>query len=151
MLIMFEDSRLNIFMAVTREGSFTKAAKSLSISQPAVSQNIAEIEKELGIHLFERSRTEMKLTEDGIKFKEYAEQILYWYSSAAEAFRKVSSAALFKGEGKKRDLFIGISDSYRCHIVPSGSKDVDIDVRGDGGTMSVTVNSRPGNGEGLIF
>ena len=45
---MFEDFRLKVFMAVATEGSFTKAAAVLGISQPAVSQNIAELEKSSG-------------------------------------------------------------------------------------------------------
>lgn len=150
---MFEDSRLNIFMAVIREGSFTKAARSLGISQPAVSQNIAEIERELDLHLFERSKTEMKLTEDGIKFREYAEQILYWYGAAAEAFKNVPAAALFREGKRKHELYIGISDGYRCHIVPNDSLDVkkDIEIREDNGKMSITVNSFQGFGDGVIF
>ena len=46
---MLEDFRLKVFMAARSEHSFTKAARSLGISQPAVSQNIAELEKELGV------------------------------------------------------------------------------------------------------
>ncbi len=138
-------------MAVIREGSFTKAAKSLGISQPAVSQNIAEIERELELHLFERSKTEMKLTEEGAKFKEYAEQILYWYGAASQAFRKVSSAPLFREGGYRKDLYIGISDGYSCHIVPSGSKGTDIDIWENDGSLSVTVNTKPQPGGGLIF
>ena len=42
---MIEDSRLKVFLAVAREGSFTIAARKLGISQPAVSQNVAELEK----------------------------------------------------------------------------------------------------------
>ena len=45
---MFEDFRLKVFMAVAETGSFTKAAKSIGISQPAVSQNINALEKEIG-------------------------------------------------------------------------------------------------------
>lgn len=148
---MFEDSRLNIFMAVTREGSFTKAAKSLGISQPAVSQNIAEIERELNVQLFERTKAEMKLTADGIKFKEYAEQILYWYASAADAFRKISSASLFRGSGAKREIFIGISNSYSCHLVPNGTKNVDIEIGEQDGTMSVTVFNKTESRKNTIF
>ena len=40
---MLEDTRLKIFMAVADEGSFTRAAYLLGITQPAVSQNIAEL------------------------------------------------------------------------------------------------------------
>lgn len=42
---MFEDFRLKVFMAVAETGSFTKAAKSIGISQPAVSQNINALER----------------------------------------------------------------------------------------------------------
>ena len=65
---MLEDFRLKVFMAVKSEQSFTKAARSLGISQPAVSQNIAELEKELGVALFSRSRGEVTLTPAGISF-----------------------------------------------------------------------------------
>ena len=44
---VLEDFRLRIFMAVAEKGSFTLAAKALGVSQPAVSQNIAELEKSL--------------------------------------------------------------------------------------------------------
>ena len=52
---MFEDFRLKVFMAVAETGSFTKAAKSIGISQPAVSQNINALEKEMGCELLERT------------------------------------------------------------------------------------------------
>ena len=48
---MLEDFRLRVFMTVAAEGSFTKAAQALNISQPAVSQHIAELEKNGSITL----------------------------------------------------------------------------------------------------
>ena len=53
---VLEDFRLRIFMAVAEKGSFTLAAKALGVSQPAVSQNIAELEKSLGAELFLRRK-----------------------------------------------------------------------------------------------
>ena len=41
---MLDDFRLRVFMMVAAEGSFTRAAQHLGVSQPAVSQNIAELE-----------------------------------------------------------------------------------------------------------
>ena len=41
---MFEDFRLNVFAKVAALGSFTAAARALGISQPAVSQHVAELE-----------------------------------------------------------------------------------------------------------
>jgi len=83
---MFEDFRLKVFMTVAKEGSFTNAAKALGISQPAVSQNIAEIEKGIGVKLFDRIRGEISLTDTGESFKKYAENILYWYKAADSMF-----------------------------------------------------------------
>lgn len=79
---MFEDSRLRIFSEVARTGSFTQAAKNLGISQPAVSQNVSELERLVGEPLFERSRTEISLTEKGRLLLSYANKILYWYGKA---------------------------------------------------------------------
>lgn len=83
---MFEDFRLKVFMAVAAESSFTKAAVSLGISQPAVSQNIAELEKASGRKLFERLRGEVQLTPQGEVFREYAVKMLALCDSAANMF-----------------------------------------------------------------
>ena len=45
--MIFDDFRLRVFVTVVDEGNFTRAAKLLNISQPAVSQNISELEKML--------------------------------------------------------------------------------------------------------
>ena len=83
---MFEDFKLKVFMAVAENGSFTIAAKVLGVTQPAVSQNIAELERTMGTELFTRGRGAVTLTAAGITFKEYAEKILYWYSAAGLLF-----------------------------------------------------------------
>ena len=86
---MLEDFKIKVFMAVSEELSFTKAARSLGISQPAVSQAIAELEKSLGTSLFRRGRGAVSLTSAGISFKEYASRILYWCSAAEALFSPV--------------------------------------------------------------
>ena len=141
-------------MAVCEEGSFTKAAKRLGISQPAVSQNISEIEKGVGARLFDRNRNALAITEEGKLFKEFAGQILYWYKIASESFRSSSAERLARGERPRRDLRIGISDDYRCFLVPQGSEDVDIDVQSMGKGMSVKVIQKVTEPEGpatLLF
>ena len=60
------------FDCAVRHGSFARAAKELGTSQPAVSRHIASLEQQLGIRLFERSRTGVKLTEEGRRFYEQA-------------------------------------------------------------------------------
>lgn len=83
---MLEDFKLKVFVEVAREKSFTRAAAALSISQPAVSQNIAELEKQLGTKLFERRRGEVLLTDAGQVFLSHAERILEEYSRAGDFF-----------------------------------------------------------------
>lgn len=83
---MLQDFKLKVFMEVARKRSFTLAAKALGITQPAVSQNISELEKELGTVLVDRSGRAVKLTAAGLVFEEYASRILYWYSAAGSMF-----------------------------------------------------------------
>lgn len=73
---MLEDFRLKVFMAVAHERSFTKASALLGVSQPAVSQNIAELEKGLGVRLFERMKGETVMTPEGEVFMTYAKKLL---------------------------------------------------------------------------
>lgn len=145
---MFEDSRIQVFMAVCDECSFTKAAKKLGISQPAVSQNIAEIEKGVGVKLFARTRNAVSLTPEGRRFKEFAEQIIYWYGAASEAFKDKAVGRIVRGERNKKDLRIGISDDYRCFLVPQGSPEVDIDIESLDTGMSVRVIQKMAEPEG---
>ena len=91
---MLEDFRLKVFIAVASEGSFTKAAARLGITQPAVSQHIAELEKVTGVRLFERLRSAVVLTDQGRVFKDYAEGILSSYASAENMFSHLSSATV---------------------------------------------------------
>ncbi len=83
---MLEDFKLKVFLSVAEKGSFTQAARSLGISQPAVSQNIAELERLTGTQLFARNRGSATLTAAGTAFKEYADKISYWYSAAGRMF-----------------------------------------------------------------
>lgn len=91
---MFEDSRLKIFVAVAKEGSFTKAAAALGISQPSVSQNVADIEKATGMRLFERRRGEVVLTPQGEIFMKYAAEILGSYARTERTFTKTLPATV---------------------------------------------------------
>ena len=89
---MFEDFRLRVFVTVAREGSFTKAASSLNISQPAVSQHISELEKITGVKLFERLHGEIRLTSQGHVFRNHALRILEAYHSASSIFSPMQAS-----------------------------------------------------------
>ncbi len=83
---MLEDNRIKVFLTVLECGNFSAAAVKLGISQPAVSQNIAELERLLGVQLMERGRGEVSLTEQGRLFEGYARQIAHWYAVTDRAF-----------------------------------------------------------------
>lgn len=91
---MLEDFRLKVFVTVAQEKSFTKAAAVLGVSQPAVSQNIAEIEKGLGAKLFERMKGETVLTTEGEVFLSYAEKLLSTGAAAENMFARLAPATV---------------------------------------------------------
>lgn len=67
---------LEAFINVTKYRSFSKAAASASISQPAISSHIAKLEKELKAQLFDRTSKEVSLTPAGQSFFKYAIDII---------------------------------------------------------------------------
>ena len=75
---MTEDFRLRVFLTLAQEKSFTKAAAKLGVTQPAVSTNISELEKGLGVKLFERLHGETVLTPEGKVYMRYVENLLMW-------------------------------------------------------------------------
>ena len=66
------DFRIFTFLEVCKQMNFTKAAKKLNITQPAVSQHIRWLEKEYGIKLFEMEGKKLSLTEEGDLFRNAA-------------------------------------------------------------------------------
>lgn len=82
---MVEVRQLRYFVAVAEIGHFGRAAELLHIVQPAVSKQIAALERELGLTLFDRSRRQIKLTADGEAFLPHARRALRGIDSAAKA------------------------------------------------------------------
>src|SRR3712207_2639952 len=69
--------RLLTFRAVARERSFSDAARTLRISQPSVSQQIAQLETEAGTRLLERGRGGLRLTHAGEVLLSHVDQIAW--------------------------------------------------------------------------
>ena len=67
---------LRYFLAVAREGNMTEAANVLHVTQPTLSRQIADLERELGVELFERTNRACILTGDGMRLRQRAEEIL---------------------------------------------------------------------------
>lgn len=67
---------LRYFLTVVREESITKASEVLHITQPTLSRQLAQMEKDLGVKLFDRGTRKIKLTNEGILLRRRAEEIL---------------------------------------------------------------------------
>lgn len=68
--------QLKYIIEIAETGSITMAAQRLFIAQPSLSKSVAELEKEMGITIFNRSNKGVYLSEDGTKFLSYARQIV---------------------------------------------------------------------------
>ena len=87
-----DDFRLRVFLAMAQEKSFTKAALLLGVSQPAVSNNVSELEKELGVKLFDRLHGETVLTLEGQIFMRYVEKFMNLSSEVGNLFTELPQA-----------------------------------------------------------
>lgn len=83
-------SQIEAFLTVARERSFTRAANTMYISQPAVSIAISKLEAELGTRLFERFDGELSLTEAGKQFFDFFQRAREEYRQLCES---IGSAA----------------------------------------------------------
>ncbi|HIO93303.1 MAG TPA: LysR family transcriptional regulator [Leucothrix mucor] len=94
------DRRLQVFHAVARLLSFTKAADVLHMTQPAVTFQIRQLEDQFDTRLFDRAHNKVTLTEAGHLIFEYTERIFEQYAEMDNAVRELTgnfSASLVLG------------------------------------------------------
>ena len=106
------DFRLQVFHAVARRLSFTKAAQELYITQPAVTKHIQEIENHFKVKLFERNGNKINLTAAGETLLQHTDQLFIIYGNLEfelNAFAKRHS-------GKLR---IGASTTVAQYVLPA--------------------------------
>ncbi|MBS1983262.1 MAG: LysR family transcriptional regulator [Bdellovibrionales bacterium] len=78
---------LRIFVQVIQDGSFSSAARSLGVTQPTVSQQIARLEAQMGSRLFERVGHEIHLTDTGRGLQSFAVEVLEKADSFADELK----------------------------------------------------------------
>ncbi len=81
-------TQLNYLITIAEASSLNKAAEQLYVSQPSLTSAMKELEKELGITIFNRSGRGVTLTNDGTEFLLYAKQIYGLYESVLEKYGK---------------------------------------------------------------
>jgi DNA-binding transcriptional LysR family regulator len=104
-----EISQLEVFLAVAREGGFSRAAEKLYRTQSAVSQAIRKLETEIGEPLFDRSTRDGVMTDAGQVLQEYAERLLNLRENAREALgelRELQKGKLVVGANEFTALYL---------------------------------------------
>lgn len=81
--------QLELFLAVADQGSFTRAAEVLHISQPAISARVRDLEVSIGEQLFEQIGRRIYLTDAGKELRRYAEGILRQVEEAKRAITEI--------------------------------------------------------------
>ncbi|MBU1439098.1 MAG: LysR family transcriptional regulator [Gammaproteobacteria bacterium] len=87
---MMDIYQLKTFVTVARQGSITRSAELLFLSQPAISAHIKTLEDELGLSLFERTPRGMSLTTQGLALLTKAEQLLALHQEIKTDARQLS-------------------------------------------------------------
>jgi DNA-binding transcriptional LysR family regulator len=103
---------LRYFVAVADELHFGRAAARLHMTQPPLSKQIQDLETELGLTLFDRSRRQIRLTREGAELLTEARRIL----ARAETFREFAAKV---GAGRAGELRVGVVHSSLYGVVPT--------------------------------
>jgi LysR family hca operon transcriptional activator len=103
---------LRYFVAVAEELSFTRAAARLHTAQPSLSQQIRQLEKDIGVKLLDRSRHHVALTNAGRIFLQQSKDILGRVEHASRLARQAA-------KGQAGDLSVGTFPSADVRILPA--------------------------------
>ena len=109
--IPFTLDQLRILKAIAAEGSFKRAADSLYVSQPAVSLQVQNLEKQLNVPLFDRGGRRAKLTEAGHLLLSYGEKII---ALCQETCRAIEDLQNLQGG----TLIVGASQTTGTYLIP---------------------------------
>lgn len=106
------DRRLQVFHTVSKVMSFTKAAETLHMTQPAVTFQVKQLEDSFNTRLFDRTHNKITLTEAGKVVYEYADKILEYYEKMNNEVRELTGEVA-------GSLVIGASTTIAEYMLPS--------------------------------
>ncbi|RDH88775.1 MAG: LysR family transcriptional regulator [endosymbiont of Seepiophila jonesi] len=131
------DRRLQVFHTVARLLSFTKAAETLHMTQPAVTFQVRQLEEYFNTRLFDRTHNRISLTEAGGRVFGYADQIFDLYADMENAVREMTGEI-------RGALTIGASTTIAEYMLPA--------LLGDFGKRypEVTIHLRVSNSDGIV-
>lgn len=111
---------LKYFLAVAREGSITGAANSLHLTQPTLTRQLQELEKELKQKLLIRGKYKVTLTPEGMILKKRAEEIVGMVEKTQAEFQSIN-------ETLSGDIYIGGGESESMKYIAEIIKDIQTD------------------------
>jgi len=123
-------TKLNTFLTVVKEKSFSKASAKLGISQPAVTQQMRFLENYLGSSIVDRKKNGIRLTKEGEKLHQIAQKI--------EKVILNSEKELLKIINKDITFIFGASNAIGNYLLPTFLNDIKEKIDND---VSVTVSS----------
>lgn len=102
---------LRYFLTLAREENISRAAEALYITQPTLSRQLADLERELGVTLFERGKKKITLTEEGMLLRRRAEEMI-------ELEDKVGREIRQSEESLGGTVCIGAAETKAAEILP---------------------------------
>lgn len=108
---------LRYFLTVVREGSITGAANSLHLTQPTLSRQLQDLEKELGQKLLIRGKTRVTLTPEGMMLRKRAEEIVDMVEKTEAEFNSINE--IIGG-----DIYIGCGETESMKYIAQVMKDL---------------------------
>ena len=108
---------LRYFLTVAREGSITGAANSLHLTQPTLSRQLQDLEKELGQKLFVRGKYRVTLTPEGMMLRKRAEEIVELVEKTEADFRSINDIS-------GGDIYIGSGETDSMKYIAEVMKDI---------------------------
>jgi DNA-binding transcriptional LysR family regulator len=111
MQTVLENFRLTVFRVVAEKKSFSSAAETLHVSQPAVTAHVKALEEALGVRLFERTNTGARLTPAGERLDSYARRVS---RLTQETLREIGAVS---GEPRGQ-LRVGASTTIAQYLLP---------------------------------
>ena len=104
---MITENKIQCFLAVCRHLSFTKASEGLYMTRQAVSKQVSELERDLGLRLFERTTSRVELTEAGAVFRAFFVQAQEAFEAVAQQAHRVAAGNAAVCAGCRSDLWLG--------------------------------------------
>ena len=122
---------LRYYVAVAEECHFGRAAQRLHIAQPPLSQQIKQLEEDLGVTLLNRSTRKVELTAAGQRYLERAREILASVDAAGDEANRIAVGEIGR-------VSIGFTGSATYHLLPAIARrlraelpDIDLDLHGE--------------------